>query len=611
MKSHNSKRNMITIITDTQNIAKRYARIVGASEEETRHYVGNNYAVTWLEGINLGFSLEIKKDLCGLSPMQLPFYPDRFPVVLLPQDGQQKPSEKMTNHARILTELIASSTYVYVATADIQTTLLTGGPMLVTVPKGFLFHLHLRSLSAKGIRESIQNRIQLRGVQQKYEQALKKQKADWLISANATHLLEKVYGKDSHHINRIATPLLSLICMRYRANRGHQPEATYQVNFSVERGGEVLKFMSDERFPDVADANALYMKMRTAMDKLPVTVSKVSVNTKPLPVPRLYDYHNILLDANRHFGFGVLHTTQCLQKLFDLGLITWPFTNTDYLSEDYAREFWENTIHDLCRNSKWERMILRIDKPSRACVKENCGKRDHLGICLTERKCNPDVYRLTKDEQNIYSLIVERMILVFGEDAKMMTSTVCATFDGHQFTVEKCAVKEKGWTGLVNRQFGNTEHPYSCYYWREGAAEHFYGVSITKRSSLPLPLHTAETLLMEADLFDIGTDMERADAISTLFEHGYIDTLEKEIVPTEKGLALYSIVRDMVIGTPQYMAHLNRSLADGQYNKAMVLAYTEATVRELLGSETLFAKRAIPLNREAVEIIDHIKEKAS
>ena len=491
---------MITIIADTQNIAKRYARIVGACDEDTRHYVGNNYAVTWLEGIDLGFSPELAKTLDSLSPMELPYFPDKFPVVLLPQKGQQKPSEKTMNHARILSELIANSTYVYVATSDLQATLMKAGPMLVTVPKGFLFQLHLRSLSAKGIRESLQNRLQIRGIQQKYEQALKKQKADWLISANATHLLEKVYGKGSHQIDRIATPLLSLICRRYKANKEHQPEATYQVNFSLEHDGEVYKFTSDEQFKDVAEANALYIKLRSAMGEKPVIISKIAVKTEKLHVPALYDYYIMLLAAHRHLGFGIVHTTQCLQKLFDLGLITWPFTKESFINQHYARDFWNNTVNDLRGNAKWERMILKIDKPNMGSIWEYYGKRDNIGICLTERKCNPDVYKLTQDEQRIYDLITERMILAFGEDAQMITSTVSADFEGHPFSVEKSALKEKGWTAMVNRQFGNTDNPYVNYRWHEGEKEHFYGVSITKKSSKPVPLHTAETLLIEADL---------------------------------------------------------------------------------------------------------------
>ena len=601
---------MITIITDTQHIAKRYARIVGASDEDSRHYFGNNYAVTWIEGIDLGFSPELSQRLDSLSLTQLPYIPDKFPVVLLPQKGQQKPSEKMMSHARILSELIADSTYVYVATSDLQATLLKAGPMLVTVPKGFLFHLHLRSFSAKGIRESIQNRLQIRGVQQKYEQALKKQKADWLVSANATHLLEKVYGRGSHQIDRIATPLLSLVCQRYRANKEHQPEATYQVNFSLEHDGEVYKFTSDEQFTDVAEANALYIKMRSAMGEKPVVISRIAVKTETLYAPALFDYHSMLLAANKRFGFGVVHTTQCLQRLFDHGLITWPFTNEAILNKTYARDFWSNTVNDLRGNARWERMILKIDKPAMGCVWENCGKRDHIGISLTERKCNPDVYKLTQDEQRIYDLIVERMILAFGEDAKMITSTVTADFGCHQFSVEKSALKEKGWTAMTSHQFGNTDNPYVNYRWYEGEKEHFHGVSISKKSTKPIPLHTAETLLIEAGLFDLGTTVEKADAVRMLFEQGYIEMLEKEIIPTEKGLALYSLVRDMIIGSPRYMEHLNRCLADGQFGKAMVETYTEAITLELLSSETLFVKRALPLNRETRNLIESIKEKA-
>lgn len=380
---------MITIIADTQNIAKRYARTVGACDEDTRHYFGNNYAVTWLEGIDLGFSPEITHALDTLSPIEHPLIPEKFPVVLQPQKGQQKPNEKMLSHARTLSELIADSTYVYLVTADLNATLLKGGPFLAAVPKGFLYHLHLRSLSAKGIRESINHRLLLRGVQQKYEQVLRKQKADWLVSVNATHLLEKVYGKGTHRLDRIATPMLSLICGRYKANKEHQPKATYQVNFSVERSGEVYKFTSDEQFTDIAEANALYIKMRSAMGDKPAVISRVSVRTSPLPSPKPFDYHSLLLAANARFGFGVIHTTECLLRLFDLGLITWPFTDKDYISENYAREFWNNTIYDLRSNAKWERMIGKIDKPGMNNVIFGNKKREHVGICLTERKCNP------------------------------------------------------------------------------------------------------------------------------------------------------------------------------------------------------------------------------
>ena len=602
---------MITIIADTQNIAKRYARTVGACDEDTRHYVGNNYAVTWLEGIDLGFSPDLAKTLDSLSPTELPFFPDRYPVVLLPADGHLKPSEKMTNYARILSELIANSTYVYVATSDLQATLLKAGPMLVTVPKGFLFQLHLRSLSAKGIRESLQNRLQIRGVQQKYEQALKKEKAEWLISANSTHLLEKVYGKGSHQIDPIATPLLSLICRRFKANKEHESKSTWQVNFSIEKDGEVYKFTSDKQFDSVADANALYIKMRKAMGEEPVIISDVSVKTEVLHSPGLFDYHTILLAANKYFGFGVVHTTKCLQKLFDNGLITWPFTKEYLISQNYARQFWNNTVHDLRSNSRWEQMILKIDQPNQDCIWDYCGKRDHIGICLTERKCNPDVFKLTKDEQRIYDLITERMILAFGQNAQMKTSTVWAFFEGHEFKVEKSVLTEKGWTAMINRKFGNTETPYTNYHWHEGELEHFYGVSITKRTSQPIPLHTAETLLMEADLFDLGTTKEKADAVNMLFENGYIDAFDKEIVPTEKGLALYSVIRDMIIGSPLQMGHFNRRLSLGLYSKAQISNYTEAVVRELLSSETLFAKRAVPIDRATKKMIDNIKEEAS
>lgn len=601
---------MITIITDTKNIAKRYARIVGAHDEDTHHYVGNNYAVTWLEGIDLGFSPELTQSLDRLSPMELPYFPDRYPVVLQPANGQQKPSEKMANHARILSELIADSTYVYVATADLNETLLKSGPMLVAVPRGFLFQLHLHSLSAKGIRESLQNRLQIRGVQQKYEQALKKEKAGWLVSANATHLLEKVYGKGSHQIDRIATPILSLVCRRYKANKEHEPKSTWQVNFSIEKGGEVYKFVSDEQFDNVAEANALYIRMRSSMGDKPVIISKVAIKDNKLYAPIPFDFHTILAVANERFGFGIVHTTQCLQKLFDLGLITWPFAQNNFISQNYARQFWNNTVHNLRGNSRWEQMILKIEQPNLGCIRECC-KRDHVGICLTERKCNPDVFKLTRDEQKIYDLIVERMIMIFGADALMQTTTVYAEFEGHRFSVEKCTLKEKGWTAMVRQQFGNTSNPYVNYHWHEGGKEPFYGVSLTKRTTRPIPLLTAATLLMEADIFCLGTTREKADAVKMLFEKDYIDTIENEIIPTEKGLALYYVVRNMIIGSSEYMGEYDYYLTSGQYNKAMVRDYTEAIIRELLSSEILFAKRAVPIDRETQEIIDYIKEKAS
>lgn len=266
-----------------------------------------------------------------------------------------------------------------------------------------------------------------------------------------------------------------------------------------------------------------------------------------------------------------------------------------------------NIVNNLRTNGKWERMMQKIGKRDRDNVMEHRDKRAHIGICLTERKCNPDVYKLTQDEQKVYDLIVERIILAFGEDEYIEKATIYADFCGQLFSTRKETRLGKERISLLDCKPEYAKSASTDFHWHEGEEIPVYGVSISKRTSRSIPLHTADTLFMEADLFDLGTTREKVDAIWTLFEYGYIDTIDNRIIPTEKGQALYSVVRDMIVGTPQCMGYFNQCLADGCYNKAMAHTYAEAIVRELLSSETLFARRAVPIDYEIQEKIDYIK----
>ena len=302
-------------------------------------------------------------------------------------------------------------------------------------------------------------------------------------------------------------------------------------------------------------------------------------------------------------GFSAEQTLSIAQKLYEAKLITYPRTGSRHISEDVFAEI-PALLLTLKNIPAWGGYISGMGDLSRRSV-DDTKITDHHALLVTEVKAQ----HLGAEERIIYDMIAGRMLEAFGERCVKDVTTVSAECGGVAFCIKGSVIKQAGWRD-VYRQSEETEEV-TLPEWKEGDTLPVKGCSLTEGKTKPKPLHTEATLLsamqtcgkeledeqMRQSLKEcgIGTPATRAAIIETLFRREYMVRQKKSLVPTEKGLALYSVVKAMRIAdvtmTGEWETALSQIEDGGISAEAFrkgIEAYTSQITSELLSSDKLF-----------------------
>ena len=471
--------------------------------------------------------------------------------------------------------------------------------------------LWISSLTDKAIREGLNNLRNGADYDNLYLAARARSEADWLVGINGTQALSLAAGRGTYSVGRVQTPTLAMVCARYWENRRFTPETFWQLHLAVKgEGEEVVKFTSEEKWKDGEAANGLYKRIKETCKE--VRITQVEHKQKTEEPPLLYDLTTLQKEANSRYGLTAEQTLAIAQKLYEAKLITYPRTSSRYIPDDVFETI-PKLLEKLQRDEQLGSHVSHIDTLARRSV--DAGKvTDHHAL-LTTGLHPIGIY---KDELTVYRMIATRMVEAFSAPCIKEVTTVRAdvlTCDGENccdtaFTVKGSVIRQMGWRGVCGDTDGDTILPD----WKEGDVLSLSACSITEGKTKPKPLHTEATLLaametagkeIEDDTLrqaikdcGIGTPATRAAIIETLLKREYMVRVKKTLVPTEKGLALYSIVKGMDIAnvemTGRWEAELARiergEKAAADFN-AEIEAYTRRITADLLASEKLFRAR--------------------
>ena len=366
---------------------------------------------------------------------------------------------------------------------------------------------------------------------------------------------------------------------------------------------EVVKFASVEKWKDKEEAAVLYNKVKAQMT---ATVTKVEKKEKVENPPLLYDLTTLQKEANTKHGFTAEQTLALVQKLYEAKLVTYPRTSSRYIPEDVFAEV-PMLFDRLANHSPFAEKIEALGKLNHRSV-DASKVTDHHALLVTPNR----PLALYKDEQLIYDMIVGRMVEAFSPECVKDTTTVRAECEGVAFEAKGCTVRKAGWRSVYGEDKEDTVLPD----WKEGDTLTMNGCSMSSGMTRPKPLHTESTLLAAMEtagregvedeearqaLKDcgIGTPATRAAIIETLLKREYMVRVKKSLVPTEKGLALYSIVRGMDIADVEMTGRWEAELAEiekgGTPHEAFIRdieGYTRKITTELLASDKLFGHKA-------------------
>ena len=561
---------MITILAEKPSVAREIARIVGAMRREEGYFTGNGYHVTWALGHLVQLAMPDGYGVKGFRRDSLPVIPEKFELIprQVKTDKGCKADAAAVKQIKVITKLWNESEGIIVATDCAREGELIFRYLYAYIGCTLPFQrLWISSLTDAAIRKGLKELKDGHEYDSLYLAAKARSEADWLVGINGTQALSVAAGRGTYSVGRVQTPTLAMVCKRFWENRRFQPEPVHQLHFTTPSANvnEVVKFSSVEKWKDKEEAATLYNKVK---EQMCATIVKVEKKEKVENPPLLYDLTTLQKEANTKHGFTAEQTLDLVQKLYEAKLVTYPRTSSRYIPEDVFAEV-PLLFERLSAHSLFADKIKSMDGLNRRSV-DASKVTDHHALLVTPNR----PLALYKNEQLIYDMIMGRMIEAFSPECVKDTTTVRAECEGVEFETKGCIVRKAGWRSVYDEDKEDTVLPD----WNEGDTLAMNGCSMSSGMTRPKPLHTESTLLaametagregMEDEevrqaLKDcgIGTPATRAAIIETLLKREYMARVKKSLVPTEKGLALYSIVKDMDIADVEMTGRWEAELA--------------------------------------------------
>ena len=413
--------------------------------------------------------------------------------------------------------------------------------------------LWISSMEDSAIREGFQKLRPGTEYDALYEAALCRERADWMVGINASRLFSCLYNQPLA-VGRVMTPVLAMTVVREAAIAAFVPEKFYTVSLTLADGGTA----SSKRFAQKADAELLLSKCRKEKR---VTVQKMERKEKSESPPQLYDLTALQRDANRLLGFTAQQTLDYAQSLYEKRLITYPRTDSRFLTEDMAASL-PGLVTDTGK-------AFAVEEPIPIHVQQviNGSKvTDHHALLPTKSMANADLAALPAGERNVLRLIAARLLCAVGEPHRYAETTLTTICAGEEFSAKGKVVLSEGWKTVERKMLGDLlgkqKEAVVLPDVKEQSQCSVAGAELKEGQTSPPKPYTEDTLLsaMQAAGADsmpegverqgIGTPATRAATIEKLVQKGFLERKgskkTKVLLPTDKGKALITVMPEEI-----------------------------------------------------------------
>ncbi|MCF2709857.1 MULTISPECIES: type IA DNA topoisomerase [Bacteroides] len=594
---------MIAVIAEKPSVARDIATVLGATQKNDGNISGNGYTVTWAFGHLVGLAMPDAYGIENFRRENLPILPQSFQLIprQVKTDKGYKPDSGTVKQLKIIKEVFDQCDKIIVATDAGRE-----GELIFRYIYQYLdcrkpfVRLWISSLTDKAIRKGLQNLKDGTMYNNLFRSAKARSEADWLIGINASQALSIAAGRGTYSLGRVQTPTLAMICSRYLENKNFVQQKYWQLK--LQTGKDSIKFsaLSEEKFDSQQPAIGKLQMIKHSGQVQVESVECKEVNQEP---PLLYDLTTLQKEANTKLNFSADKTLSIAQKLYEGKLISYPRTGSRYISQDVFYEIPERiSLLDTYDRFAGYARSMKGSNLNRRTVDDK-KVTDHHALIITENKPGS----LQADEQAIYELVAGRMLEAFSQKCVKEVTSISLTSGDSIFAVKGTVIKSAGWRAVFNTQEEgekNTVLPAL----KEGDNLALSDIELLEKQTKPKPLHTESLLLsamenagkeledveLKASMKDsgIGTPATRAAIIETLFTRQYIVREKKALVPTEKGLAVYDIVRDKKIADVEMTGMWENALSkieSGEMNPdtfhKSTEVYASQITSELLGMQ--------------------------
>lgn len=603
---------MKVVIAEKPSVAREIASLLGASEKKDGYLTGNGYFVTWAFGHLVGLGMPEDYGITGFDKASLPILPNPFLLTVrkVKKDKGYTADAGALKQLKVIEQVFNRSDSIIVATdAGREGELIFRYIYEYLKCKKPFERLWISSLTEKAIKHGLDNLKPGNEFNGLYQAAQGRSRADWLVGINATQALSIAAGNGIYSLGRVQTPTLALICKRYLENKNFSVKKYWQIQLLHHKELIDFKSLSKTKWEDQKLADDTLKAIQRSETATVTLVETKSVTEQP---PLLFDLTGLQKEANKKLNLSAEETLNIAQSLYEKKFITYPRTGSKYIPEDMWAEI-PNLVRALqdretCKQAvlkmKWGRFNKRIVNDLRV--------TDHHGLLITDKIPSA----LNAKENAVYDMIAFRLLEALSQACIKEITDVGLQVLHYDFTAKGCKIIEAGWRS-VKGSFtdDDTEPIQDLPELKKGDELKIKEASVLEKKTKPPVLYTEAGLLSAMETagkeienederkalknIGIGTPATRAAIIETLFTRNYIQREKKSLIPTEKGLQVYELVKERKIADVAMTAEWELALQKIENNETDAGAfqkemehYASSITNELL--QTSIAQNNLP-----------------
>ena len=580
---------MELVIAEKLSVAQSIAAVLGATQRKDGYLEGNDYLVSWC----VGHLVELVQPESYEEAWKKWSY-DNLPII--PQEWQHEVKSDTKAQYQILKKLMHDDRVDAVVCA---TDAGREGELIFRLTYNMagcrkpMKRLWISSMEESAIRDGFHNLRPGSDYDNLYHSALCRQEADWLVGINGTRLFTVLYGGKALKVGRVQTPTLAMLVDRESKIMNFKKEAYYMAHIM----GNGLDAVS-EHISDKTEAE----RIAGACENGQALVTSVVKEEKWVAPPKLYDLTTLQRDANRLFGFTAKQTLEYTQSLYEKKLVTYPRTDSQYLSDDMEGTA-KNVIEAIFNSLLFEQNIMF--NPDIKRILNSKKVTDHHAIIPTMEIIKQDLKVIPESEMKILSLCANRLLCATGEKHIYNSTKAELTCNEIVFKVSGKEVWKNGWKefdDFFKNSYKTAEDKLDAEEEKklpelhEGMMIAVEQTKVSEHFTQP-PKHYTEDSLLSAmeragteDMGDeverkgLGTPATRADIIEKLVKDGFVKREKKQMIPTEDGMKLITILPD-VVKSPKLTADWENELtlvSKGEVAAEQFMSGIEAMVTDLV-----------------------------
>jgi DNA topoisomerase III len=556
------------VIAEKPSVAISIAKIIGATKKKDGYYEGNGYRVSWCVGhlVQIANPDSYDEKYAKWNMVDLPIIPKEYKYEVSKTTKKQFSILKKLMNDKEIDKVINACDAGREGEAIFRLVYNQANC------KKKIKRLWISSMEDSAIKDGFDNLQDGSLYDNLFESAQARAIADWLVGMNLSRLYSCLY-KQNYSVGRVQTPTLAMIVKRDDEIDNFKKEKYYTVEIDLDGFS-----LSTDRIDDKTVADQLLNLVGNTIEINDV-IQKEKVTKPELP----FDLTTLQRECNKYFGYSAKQTLDYAQSLYEKKFITYPRTDSRYLTEDMIT----STINNILGKNDFDSERIKVIFNSKKVT-------DHHAIIPTASSLNEDLSSIPESEAKVYKLILDKLHASVGYPLIENTTKIVAEFDGFEFTSSGKVIKEEGFTKYLKEYIKKKNEDTVLPDVEIGDSLDIKDRKIKEKYTSPAKHFTEDTLLkamevagndalekgVEVERKGLGTPATRAGIIENLIFKGFIERDKKNLIATHKGISLVTIVAD-TFKSAETTAKWEMELSDIAQGKSLKKNFLEAIESEI------------------------------